>query len=350
MDQSPVDHRAEDRQIWEEELADFVPHRIYDTHIHPFSSDLVSDEHGEKYKYEDADFSTLQAWSKQIYPGRQVHYLVLGCPALGTDVDAHNRMMAEQVGADPLSRMNRLTTPADTPAQIERDVKERGFIGLKPYRIFSVTGDVEGCRIRDFLPERQLEVADDLELWVTMHLARADGCGDSLNLDDLEEYTTRRFSNVRWILAHCGRSFTYWSIRHGVDRLRDMPNIHYDLSAVCDVRPFVTLFQKEDHRRLFFGSERDRLHGVPWQVHGTGPRLERVTHRRPPLRVRGRTPTHSGHLRRAAVHQARGGDRRPDPRPDRGRLLAQRRNRSRRGLASGVTDGRAAPAMPALPL
>ena len=34
-----------------------------------------------------------------------------------------------------------------------------------------------------------------------------------------------------------------------------MPNIWYDLSAVTDVRPFITLFSKEDIRRLFFGSD-----------------------------------------------------------------------------------------------
>ena len=254
--ESPVDYRDADRQVWEEELADFVPSRIYDTHIHLYSDALVSDEHGERHKFKDADFSTMEARSDRLYPGRETHYLVLGCPALGTDVDAHNRMMFDEVSADPMSRMNRLTTPADTPEQIERDVKELGFIGLKPYRIYSTSGDDDlTCRIRDFLPERQLEVANDLGLWVTMHLARPGGCGDEDNLSDLEEYTTRSFPNVKWILAHCGRSFSYWPIRNGIDRLRDMPNIHYDLSAVCDVRPFVTLFQKEDHRRLFYGSD-----------------------------------------------------------------------------------------------
>ena len=63
------------------------------------------------------------------------------------------------------------------------------------------------------------------------------------------------YPRIKWILAHCARSFTYWPIRASVERLRDLPNIFYDLSAVCDVRPILTLFQREKVRRNFFGSD-----------------------------------------------------------------------------------------------
>ena len=255
MRPADIDYREHDRQVWEEELADFVPNRVFDAHIHLFSRDLVSPEALDEGTFGDADFATLQAWAAALYPGRETHYLVLGCPKLGTDVDAHNRMISEQVGADPRSRMNRLVTPESTPEEIERDIVELGFIGLKPYRVYSVTGDPNQCRIRDFLTEPQLEVANEMGLWVTMHLSRYQGCGDELNLDDLEEYTNRRYPRIKWILAHTARSFTYWPMRQAIERLRQMPNIWYDLSAVCDVRPFITLFQKEDIKRILYGSD-----------------------------------------------------------------------------------------------
>ena len=88
-----------------------------------------------------------------------------------------------------------------------------------------------------------------------MHLSRHHGCADEHNLKDLQEFTTRRYPNIKWILAHCARSFTYWPIRQAIDRLRDLPNIWYDLSAVTDVRPFLTLFSRENTKRLFFGSD-----------------------------------------------------------------------------------------------
>ncbi|MSO22398.1 MAG: hypothetical protein EXQ58_03895 [Acidobacteria bacterium] len=151
--------------------------------------------------------------------------------------------------------MNRLVTPDCTLEEIERDVRQHKFLGLKPYRIFSVTGDIAQCRIHEFLPHAQLELANDLGLWVTMHLSGYDGCADEMNLRDLEDFTTKRYPKIKWLLAHCARSFTYWPIRQAVDRLRQMPNLWYDVTAVTDVRPLITLFTKEDRRRIFYGSD-----------------------------------------------------------------------------------------------
>jgi predicted TIM-barrel fold metal-dependent hydrolase len=171
------------------------------------------------------------------------------------DVRPHNRWVAEQMAPRPNSRRFRLVTPDSTVDEIAADVDELGFTGLKPYRIYSVTGDRNGCRIQDFLPHEQLELANDRGLWVTMHLSRSDGCADAHNLADLEAYTTKRYPKIKWILAHCARSFTYWPIQQAVTRLRDMPNIWYDSSAVTDVMAHYTLFKQEDHTRIMFGSD-----------------------------------------------------------------------------------------------
>ncbi|MCC6507715.1 MAG: aminotransferase class III-fold pyridoxal phosphate-dependent enzyme [Pirellulaceae bacterium] len=248
------DYSSHDQQIWEEELDDFVPARVFDAHIHMFHPDHVPNSPTPMF-WSLADMSTLRSWAERLYPGREIHFLVLGTPTRGIDVTAHNRWCIQQVNQDPLSRMNRLVTPACTPEQIAHDVHEYGFIGLKPYRIFSVTGDIAECRIHEFLTHPQLELANELGLWVTMHLSRFHGCADQWNLRDLHEYTHQRYPNIKWILAHCARSFTYWPIRQAIDQLRDMPNIWYDVSAVTDVRPLITLFSREDRRRILYGSD-----------------------------------------------------------------------------------------------
>jgi predicted TIM-barrel fold metal-dependent hydrolase len=251
-----ADYNEHDQRIWEEELAEFVPTRVFDAHIHMLDRRHLSPDTPQVFhNWSDADLATLQAWAGRLYPGRETHFLVLGTPVPGIDVDVHNRWAIEQLRGDPQSRMNRLVTPSCRVEDIERDVRELGFVGLKPYRLFSVTGDVAQCRIHEFLPHAQLELADHLGLWVTMHLSRFHGCADQHNLDDLHEFTTQRYPRIRWILAHCARSFTYWPIRQAMDRLRDMPNIWYDVSAVTDVRPLITLFSKENHKRIFYGSD-----------------------------------------------------------------------------------------------
>ena len=91
-------------------------------------------------------------------------------------------------------------TPQCRPEDIAADIRNLGFMGLKPYRIYSVTGDTHRCRIHEFLTHPQMEVANELGLWVTMHLSRWHGCADAENLRDLEEYTTRRYPKIKWIL------------------------------------------------------------------------------------------------------------------------------------------------------
>ena len=249
------EYTESDRILWEEELEDFVPKKIYDAHVHLWCDDHLPADHPKRGLFAHADMPVTTEWNDRMFPGREIEYLILGVPFPGIDVAAHNRFVVEQMKPYRNSRMHRLVTPQCRVEDIRKDVESLGFTGLKPYRLFSVTGDVNRCRIHEFLPHEQLELANEMGLWVTMHLSRHHGCADEMNLDDLEEFTTKRYPNVKWILAHCARSFTYWPIRQAVGRLRDMPNIWYDSSAVTDVMAHYTLLKEEDHRRILYGSD-----------------------------------------------------------------------------------------------
>ena len=140
-----------DQQIWEEELQDFVPDRVFDAHIHMFQPKHLTASTSTSSAWGLADFATLQQWAARLYPGRETHFLVLGTPMLGMDIEAHNRWCIEQVRQDSQSHMNRLVTPTCHVEDIRRDIREQGFIGLKPYRLYSVTGDIAQCRIHEWL-------------------------------------------------------------------------------------------------------------------------------------------------------------------------------------------------------
>jgi len=251
----PVSYTESDRIIWEEDLDPFVPRRIFDAHIHLWRSDHIPADSPHQESRFPADMRLTDKWNRVMFPGRKFDYLVLGMPTPGIDVKKHNAFMARELKGRPNSRINRLVTPQCQVEDIRADILHYGFLGLKPYRTSSVTGDIHQCRIHEFLPHPQMELANEMGLWVTMHLSRYHGCADRENLRDLTEYTTRRYPKIKWILAHCARSFTYWAIREGIDRLRDLPNIWYDNSAVSDVMSHYTLFKKEDHRRILYGSD-----------------------------------------------------------------------------------------------
>ena len=247
-----VDYRPVDARIWEEELADFIPERIVDAHAHFLSDAEIPDDHPEKGQRGTENLSTHRGWAHRLYPGRQMRYFLIEWPIVSADT--HRAAMARDLVQDPTARGAMMVTPQMTPGKIADAVEKHGFIALKPYRSFSVTGDATDCRITDFLPESHIEVADQLGLRVILHLSKRAACADEENLLDLERLT-HRYANVRWQLAHCARAFAPWQIERAIDRLRDIPNITYDLSAVCDVVVFWTLFTKERIGRLLYGSD-----------------------------------------------------------------------------------------------
>ena len=102
-----------------------------------------------------------------------------------------------------------------------------------------------------------MEVADHMGLAVTLHLSKRTGVADPENLDDLETYTSR-YPRVRWILAHCARAFNAFMLEKAIHRLKYLPNLWYDTSAVNDLFTHFLLLKHEDRKRIMFGSDNVR--------------------------------------------------------------------------------------------
>ena len=249
-----VDYRPIDQRIWEEELEDFVPASVIDAHAHYLLDVHLPEGHPLKGTRAEENLDTHRAWAKRLYPGRDVRFQLIAWPLGGIDVEAHNAGLAAEARREPGTPAAMLVTPDMTAEKIAVDVTAGGFCAIKPYRFFSITGDIDGCRITDFLPEHQIEVADDMGLRIILHLAKRAACADEENLADLTRLTGK-YPRAKWQLAHCARAFTPWIMERAIDRLRDMPNICYDLSAVGDVSVFWILFTKERVERILYGSD-----------------------------------------------------------------------------------------------
>ena len=242
-----------DREIWDKDLEEFVPSVIYDMHTHMWSEQHRGDnEPNATGLREEIDYQAHLDWAADLYPGREMHYLILGTPVLGLDAQGHNDWMAEQMRADPDSAINMLVTPDMTADYVAKQVKKHRFFGLKPYRLFAP--DPANGRIRDFLPEHLIEVAHDMKLAITMHLAKKTGPADIENQQDLTRYT-REYPGAQWILAHCARAFNSFMMEEAIHFLTDLPNIWYDTSAVNDLYSHFLLMKHEDRSRVMFGSD-----------------------------------------------------------------------------------------------
>jgi predicted TIM-barrel fold metal-dependent hydrolase len=274
------DYQDFDREIWDKELEDFVPSTIYDMHTHMWSEAHKGSLTGEPSGLRlEIDYRDHLDWAAVLYPGRQMHFLVLGTPMPGMDAEGHNNWMADQMQADPKSAINMMVTPDMTPEYVAKQVDEHHFLGLKPYRTFAP--NPAGARMRDFLPESFIEVAHDKGLAITMHLAKPSGPADPDNQRDLERYT-REYPGAQWILAHCARAFNAFMMEDAIHFLCNLPNIWYDTSAVNDLYSHYLLMKHEDRSRVMFGSdnvvagcERGKYitYGRAWQHYTGSPEL-----------------------------------------------------------------------------
>ena len=252
-----------DRRIWNEELDGFVPDKIFDahTHIYRWAFNTDPDKNSGPLRnfvqpaFEDAGWELLDECDELLMPGRKVERLSFPFPySNGCDFEGSNEFIAGEVKSHPESGALMLVHPEMTGDDIEAAVEQHGFLGLKPYRFFSSTGDYVHCRITDFLPEHQIAVADRLGLLIMMHLSKPDGISDPQNLDDLESLTTK-YPGARWILAHCARAYSSWPIERAGNRLRDMPNTWFDTSSVCESDAIEALIRTVGIERVMYGSD-----------------------------------------------------------------------------------------------
>ena len=254
--------RETDHQIWAEELDDFVPARLFDTHTHihdwrPDSRHVQSHSApppGAWAQYPLSTWDMLNAADALLLPGRKVHRISFGNPMQDCPVDQANAFLAGQVAADPDSAGIMLVRPDLSAEDVLETLNAHKLLGLKPYRTHSVTGDAVECSITDFLPEHQIEVADRRGLIVVLHLSKSKAIADPDNLADLERLTSK-FPNVKWILAHCARSYYDGPLLKARARLSQLPNLWYDISSICDSDAMDVLLSIAGPNRVMYGSD-----------------------------------------------------------------------------------------------
>jgi glutamate-1-semialdehyde 2,1-aminomutase len=261
--QIPLDYNDLDRRIWTEELDNLVPRQVFDVHTHVYRWEFnlgAAKDQGPNYEllgrqFPVSDWKLLVACDGQLMPGRRVHRLSFPFPfSPACDFERSNRFAAGEVGGDPDSAALMAVHPSMTAEYLDEQIRRFGFLGFKPYRFYAVTGDAVNCRIGDFLPEHQMEVADHHGLLIMMHLAKRDAIADPENIEDVVRLATK-YPRIKWILAHCARSYSAWAIERAAPRLRGLPNVWYDTSSVCESDAVEALLSGVGPERVMYGSD-----------------------------------------------------------------------------------------------
>ena len=246
----------QDRQIFERELAAFVPPRIFDTHAHLYEK---SQFHGAPPAIvasgpDSVGWETYREHIAQILPGRKVSALFFGFPDPKLNMPAANDFLIHEARRDANSRGQMLVTPEMDPEFIRGTVRREKFAGLKCYHCYATEKPTFEAAIPSYLPEEQVKVAHEEGLSITLHMVKRRAIADPSNQKTIRAYA-ERYPNARLILAHTARGFNPYHVIEGIGALRGLRNIWCDTAAVTEAGGFEAIARTLGVDRLLYGSD-----------------------------------------------------------------------------------------------
>lgn len=246
-----------DRELFDRELASFVPERIFDAHAHWYRADHFPAGETPPLIKSGPSVAGSAAFDEaigQLMPNRRHEGLFFPFPHAQVDVKRANDFLHEQLLLRPSSRGQMLVTPAQDPEFIRETVRRCGFVGLKCYHVFSPRRPTFESLIEEYLPESQVRIAHEEGLSITLHMVRARALADPANQATIRRYCTQ-YPNMRLILAHAARGFNPHHTLEGIHVLRGLANVWFDTSAITDSGAVEAIIHTLGHERVLYGSD-----------------------------------------------------------------------------------------------
>ena len=250
-----------DRQVYENELRDFLPPKIIDIHTHTYTLATVGpapenlrvvtwpslvaaenpiEDHQEAYRL--------------FFPDKEVSALCFASLSPNDDqagANAYVARVAREAGWPALY----FSRPEQSAEELEREILSGGFLGIKGYLAFSPDYIPEAeIRIFDFFPKHQLKVIDRYGGIVMLHIPRNGRLKDPVNIAQILELK-QCFPNIRLIIAHIGRAYVRQDVGDAFRQLAACPDLLFDFSANTSDYAMAKLLDSVGPNRVFFGSD-----------------------------------------------------------------------------------------------
>ena len=243
-------------KIWLEELEDFVPHNVLDSHVHIVNAESIPA--GETYEpagHEIAhyDMDDLKRDLPEAYPGRETYAVCFGSPSERFNRSENNAYVAANCDRKRFFPL-RLIDPAEDPADVRRDVKEGGFLGFKPDLNYVQKPDPNLVKIHEMLPAEIMRIAEELSLIVMLHIPRKARLADPINQTQIVEIC-EAYPKAKIVLAHIGRAYYLKNVLGSLDNLKDLPNLYVDLAMLNNWEVLEHTFSIFPTERILYGTD-----------------------------------------------------------------------------------------------
>jgi hypothetical protein len=243
-------------RIWTEELADFVPAKVLDFHVHILNAATLpagKTWSAGGHALTSYDFDDLRRDLDEFYPARQTAAVCFGSPDPAYDKGVNDGYVADGCDHERFFPL-RLIDPAEDPDAVRRDVIARRFLGFKPYLRYVRKADPNTVEIDEMLPGPIMRIADDLGLIVMLHIPRRDRLADRVNQRQIVRLCTN-YPRAKIVLAHIGRAYYLSNIVGHLDNLKGLPNLYYDLAMLNNWEVLEYLFSHVDADRILHATD-----------------------------------------------------------------------------------------------
>lgn len=240
-------------------LEGFLPGDIFDSHVHVYrQSDAFPELDTAGTAGDILDVDAFRAHHSH-WMGRHaaMDALIFPFPSLAADPQQANQLIASECARHTGCRGLLLTTPAMSKTDVLPFFDKAGIVGFKPYHVFSTDRSLENtfqAGTETFLPEWAWELAHERELVIMLHMVLPMALADRRNVDYIRTRCLR-YPRARLILAHAARGFNARTTHLGVSAIRDLDNVYFDTSAVCEPEAFVAILKACGSSRLLYGTD-----------------------------------------------------------------------------------------------
>jgi len=256
-----IDYNEKDREIYENELKDFLPSKIFDAHVHVFDESNFTDDYkvppkSPYHKFGDGKcfkIDTYMAYTKKMLPDQEIYFTHFG----GPDKDANREKAAEYTGknSDNIKSFGMiLTSPKDKIDDIVNRIENNKLVGYKPYLTFVDWKKPNDVTIEDMFTKDQLEYANEKELKITLHIPRSARLADPLNQKQMIELC-RKYPKIQIIFAHIGRAYFLQNITGFLSELATCKNAWLDTAMVNHEGVLEYTFNNFPRERILFASD-----------------------------------------------------------------------------------------------
>ena len=249
-----------DRTYYRENLENRFPLKILDAHTHmnlPLHVASVPQSRidGDWAMQSGCEMSIEDArnFTNALFPGINYRYAAFPFPIKEADTNANNKYIASLIKMNKVSYGLLTTRPEMHAEDIEREIIDGGFVGLKPYPDYVSAYKGAEVSIPEFLPKEHCAIAERLNKCIILHLPRAGRFADINNIRELCEIAGK-FPSLKIIIAHLGRCFNPCYFEKAVQLLgEDIHHFWFDTAAVMNPQVLKPAMEILHDEKILFG-------------------------------------------------------------------------------------------------